>query len=302
MWAREQVLRFCAFCLLGSLRGQCASESYRYPCSDRDSACITSHSTSLLQVRSTNPGKQNRTMDMNSNIHFFPEKNVLLCACAKCGTTSLHTFVYRSLFGREWNYTDAPWITHPERWEGKLIKADSQMASQLIENPGVFSVAILRDPLERIKSSWKSKVACREVCPSADGLDRKWMVPDLLAIAGNTSKATCLSFSDFVDVLWSIHVQNKEHALDRHFSPQHLGCFKHLPREKWSMVADITDSTVAKELGRRLTNESVSEFPSSHNSECTEDFSISDTVRSHLQIITNAEYAALGLRPRDVAE
>lgn len=269
--------------------------------------CITNHSLSLLQAKFEVKVKENQHSETNENIEVnsssthlisYPKYNVVVCACAKCGCTSFADFIYNTIFGRQWDYSGPPWIMdNSDRWEGQREFITTESASTFMQNPEVFSLAIVRDPIERVQSAWKSKVACDEEGYTTDVSGRDKFVPALLALAGNTSEALCLSFPDFVDTLLSVHVQGKDSALNPHFLPQHLDCFKDFPVSKWSMVTNISDSAAAKELGRQLGNTTASSFPHSHQSSAPDspELLVSETVRRRLDFITKAEYMALGM-------
>eukprot|EP00930_Biecheleria_cincta_P043428 TRINITY_DN29820_c0_g1_i1.p1 TRINITY_DN29820_c0_g1~~TRINITY_DN29820_c0_g1_i1.p1 ORF type:complete len:308 (+),score=56.21 TRINITY_DN29820_c0_g1_i1:86-1009(+) len=232
-----------------------------------------------------------------SEINFIPQKNVVLCACDKCGTTSLYEFVYKALFGRKWNYEGAPWVQQPSnRWENQLESLDTGRASFLMGMESVFSLAIVRDPRKRLISSWKSKVACDTNCWQTDLGDRNRLVPELLRLAGNTSQADCLSFEDFVHTLFTIHSQGKAGQLDGHFLPQNLGCFRDFPRERWSKVADIVDPSAPRELSAHLGMAGdVASYGQVHKSKskCYE-LVASGATAHELDVITQAEYRAIG--------
>jgi len=232
---------------------------------------------------------------------YFPSKNVIMCACEKCGSTSLYMFMYQTLLGEEWNFTGPPFIQRgSHRWQGQLRTISAESAVTLMDtNPNMFSLALVRDPIERLQSAWKSKVACDNSCYRIDTDDRNWFVPQLLDLAGNTSKETCLSFPDFVDVLFSIHTQGKEGFLNLHFLPQNLHCFRDIPVEKWGKVATVKDADMAKELALHVGNTAVSSLPRIHVSDevCSENLLSSETVRSRLDAITKVEYTTLGMAP-----
>lgn len=231
-----------------------------------------------------------------SKINLISPSNVVLCACDKCGTTSLYAFVYKAIFGRDWHYEGEPWIQQPsERWENRLESLDMGRASDLMGNESVYSLAIVRDPRERLISAYKSKVACDTKCWRTDFDDRNRMVPELLRLAGNESEADCLSFEDFVHTLSTIHSQGKAGRLDSHFLPQNLGCFKDFPRERWSKVAEMSDPSAARELSAHLGIAGVSSFGQSHKSksECY-DLVASGATAHELDVITQAEYRVMG--------
>lgn len=235
------------------------------------------------------------------NIRLIPSKKVLVCACAKCGSTSLYEFIYRRMFGKPWKYTDGPWVQDVSlRWEDQLVEVNASMALNFIHNSEGHSFAFVRDPRERLISAWKSKVACGDrSCWHTDVQSRNSIVASLLALAGKTRNADCLSFNEFVDTMYLIDLQGKSSLLDQHLLPQHLGCFKDVPLEKWSMVRDIADRYAASELGVDLGDLHASSFPKDHMSvsgRCTEEVGVAAAKK--LDAITKAEYLGLGMDPQ----
>mmetsp|Transcript_34550 Transcript_34550/g.64516 ORF Transcript_34550/g.64516 Transcript_34550/m.64516 type:complete len:573 (-) Transcript_34550:28-1746(-) len=237
-----------------------------------------------------------------AEIFFFPQKNVVTCACSKCGSTSMYKFVYKSLFGKDWQWWNWPWpqedTKDPDRWEGQRQSIDATSALALMDKREVFSFTLVRDPQERLISSWKSKVSCDESCWKTDVTDRARLVPELLATVGNLSKVSCLSFDDFVETLHQAHSQGKAGILNRHFIPQHLDCFLDIPKGKWSKVVKVEDSDAARDLGAQFGNMSASSFPRIHGSHMNCSFPPpAHATAKKLEAITKAEYLALGLKP-----
>jgi len=133
-----------------------------------------------------------------------------------------------------------------------------------------------------------------------DTMDRKALVDGLLKLAGNTNDLDCMSFSDFVQTLHTIHLSGKAEFLDPHFLPQNLACLKDIPFQKWSMVAQADNPQAAKVLAAHLGGANSS-FPQTHSSsgqeECMEPLSGADIVEK-LNEITAMEYATLHMNPR----
>jgi len=261
----------------------------------------------LLQTRS----KEKRTEIVGDevedweedNLKLLPQKNIIFCACAKCGSTSLYRFIYQQLFGSAWPHKKEPYIQEPSyRWESKLQGINSNKALTLMntsrEPP--FSLAFMRDPRERLISAWKSKVACDADCWGTDKLDRQEMVPALLHLAGMV-RQECLSFASFIAALRTIHEQDKAWELNRHFIPQNLDCFRDIPIDRWSLATDISDPDAAKELSARLGTAKVSSFPVHHKTpqkqKCVEEVEQPD-IADALSALTEAEYRALHMDPK----
>lgn len=240
-----------------------------------------------------------KTMGSQVQYSRIPEKNVIMCACTHCGSTSLHNFAYQSLFHRARNYSDQP---RPQvvtsHWQNRLEQISASSVIDRFEDPHVFSLALLRDPRERLISAWKKTVACDSTCWSTGVEDRSQIVSELLALAGRNNRGTCLPFHEFVEALYQIHSQGKASALSHHFLPQHLGCFKDIPIGRWSQVTKVSDTDAAINLGKHLGNTSASRFPHDSMSpqQCSEGAS-GLGVQRLLDIVTAAEYRALGIKP-----
>ena len=176
-----------------------------------------------------------------------------ICACAKCGSTSLHSELFAIVHGRSFasmNYTSPPSI-HDDLTNQKLWKNNNIQAKRVKEWPQYDefknhgSFALIRDPRERIVSAWKSKVSCIDVESEVRG--HKRLVPHLLKLAGPIDNVTartdlgfpCMDLSDYLSVLSQIHTQGNEGLLDSHFRPQHLGCFKDIPPSMWTVVRQL---------------------------------------------------------------
>jgi hypothetical protein len=246
-------------------------------------------------------------------VNYFPEHSVLVFACAKCGSSSMYNFLYTELIGPvyEPNLTHYLSVPSPD-WKGQMIGISLEEAATRNAYPEVFSFALIRDPIERLISSWKSKAACDSHCFTTDKEDRSVMVPQLLALAGNTAQAKCLSFSDFLDVILSVHIQGKAQQLNRHFLPIHLSeAFEAIPVDKWDYVSQISSNISAEVLAEHLgdKNATAARFPDEHASDritgfegkvpdrsnCTDDGLVESAEdKEKLAVITKPEYDVLG--------
>lgn len=220
---------------------------------------------------------------------YLPEHDVAFCICAKCGCSSLYAWVYEQIFKKPWEYQDAPWVmaTDSSRWHGKVKKIS---ASQLTNVKKKF--AIIRDPQERLISSWKSKVSCENEKWGTDAPDRNVFVPSLAELAGLSDK-TCMDLEEFLQTLNTIHEQGKAPQLNPHFLPQQFGCFRDLAPGNWTMTAPISDPDLLQAFGGSLGVASKI-FPHVHSSK-TGELLISDRARDLLKNVTKSEYEALQL-------
>jgi hypothetical protein len=120
--------------------------------------------------------------------------SALLCACAKCGTTSFYRYLYKHIFGidyiAEYGFTK-PWIQNVyenPRWKPAFntTKMNDHDLLDLIGRPDTFSLALIREPKERFISAWKSKIACDGKRWHTDIKDRENLVLGLLDLAGTS--------------------------------------------------------------------------------------------------------------------
>lgn len=203
-----------------------------------------------------------RNVDGSLRLDYMPKQNVVVCACARCGMTSLYHFVYEQEFGRPWAHTGRPFVhqTTSFRWE-KQFEAVRAAERQNRVMHGAFSFALIRDPKERLVSAWKSKVACNQANTGVDMADRATIVPELRRLQGRDPNITCLSLEDFLSALRAIHQQGKASLLNIHFLPQTLGCFSRFPPSMWSQVATIKNSMATGALARKMSNYSAHIHP-----------------------------------------
>lgn len=225
-------------------------------------------------------------------VPYFPDANVALCTCLKCGSTSLYSLAYKTVLGKEWPFPDAPWIhdLYSPRWEGKVT---SVLASEIKEK-NVTSIALLRDPKERLISAWKSKVACDEEGWATDTYERQNVVDNLLLLAGRSQGSHCLPFEEFLSVLHDIHQAGDAWMLNWHFLPQQFGCFHVMPREEWTVASAVDDPLLASSLSAALGGPAEVAMPRAHSSG-GETLDLSENAQRLLDSVTRKEYEAVGL-------
>eukprot|EP00448_Togula_jolla_P005481 CAMPEP_0170593374 /NCGR_PEP_ID=MMETSP0224-20130122/13413_1 /TAXON_ID=285029 /ORGANISM="Togula jolla, Strain CCCM 725" /LENGTH=277 /DNA_ID=CAMNT_0010917321 /DNA_START=208 /DNA_END=1041 /DNA_ORIENTATION=+ len=241
--------------------------------------------------------------DTNIFMHYMPEENLVACGCGKCGSTSMWHYIYEKKFGHPWNYTGEPYAQDvtSERWEGKVIhEKDMDNQSEIMKNAG-FKFALVRDPKERLISSWKSKVACNGDLYGTDVGTREFFTQRLLETAGNgrSSKVPCLSLEDFLETLQKVHSNQKERFLDRHFLPQTEGCFSRFSPGNWSMIATISDPQAFSKLGEALGSYGN---PAPYEHASTSQVQVTERSLELLNNITAKEYELLGdhLQPQKI--
>mmetsp|Transcript_67624 Transcript_67624/g.147297 ORF Transcript_67624/g.147297 Transcript_67624/m.147297 type:complete len:312 (+) Transcript_67624:39-974(+) len=237
---------------------------------------------------------QLKRSDLDIFMHYMPEDNVVACGCGKCGSTSMWHFIYEKKFGHPWEYKGEPYAQEvtSERWEGKVIHEKDEVEQASIMDKA-FSFALIRDPKERLISSWKSKVSCAGDVYGTDVLTRDFFTQRLLETAGNgpSSKVHCLSLEDFLAALQKVHQAQKERFLDRHFLPQTSGCFFKFPPEKWSMVATASDGEAFYTLAEKLGAQGA---PAPYEHASTARVNVSERALALLDNVTAAEYEMLG--------
>lgn len=211
-------------------------------------------------------------------MRYMPAHDVVVCGCAKCGTSSLYEFIYEHEFEKNWQDVyggSAPYVHEVEsdRWGGKFkMVSDTTEQAKLMKD--AFSFAIIRDPRERLLSAWKSKIACGcggEQCDFfTDVRTRPSMVKSLLELAGANKSAAqeggkCMDFDHFLRVISKIHQDGNAMLLDRHFLPMSMGCFFEYPPSSWSKIVTLKRPGALADLAKKIGSKTTT-APDSHSS------------------------------------
>lgn len=186
------------------------------------------------------------------NVFLVPKSQLLVCIYPKAGTTSFFHFLYHGLVGRRYPVLNhslpesklrESFIQHVEgeRWHGLLRRfSDLSLEEQrqfLVGSAdreatyrNYYRLAIKRHPISRLVSAWKSKLQC---AGAGDTLDQRELTHHLLNLAqvhnrnfsvmtrkSQKKSSTCLSLSEYVEVLEAIGNQHLHHELDSHFLKQ----------------------------------------------------------------------------------
>lgn len=224
------------------------------------------------------------------------ENGVVVCTCAKCGSTSLFKFVYENTFGHSWEFKDAPYLQEvwSPRWEKSVSVVTDAAAQKAVMNKA-YSFALVRDPKERLLSAWSSKVSC-DNRTSADNGERAVFVTQLLKVAGKDWSASCLSLQDFLVALNDIHMANNSHLLNDHFRPQTQECFENFAPSQWSKVVSIRDKYAFTELATHLGKDAASAANAlpAHTHASAHNYAVNLDTQVLLNMITVKEYAVLG--------
>lgn len=246
-------------------------------------------------------GKANEDLFMR----YMPDRNLVICGCGKCGSTSMYGYIYTQLHGHSFQDEHGPAGPYVQevfskRWKDAFqLVLDNDTQDALMKSE--FSFALIRDPKERIISAWKSKVACSDGFQT-DQDDRNEFVPAVLRLANRWgNKATCLDLTTFVEYLRDIQQLGRAQYLDRHFLPQNHGCFRRFPPEKWSKVTPIGAPGAFAELANVLGSKDGT-APESHSSEAK--LLVTKSLAKLLDEVTADEYAMLSayLPPSSIKE
>lgn len=243
---------------------------------------------------------------MDNYLYYLPDTNVILCSCEKCGSTSLLAFVYKALFGHRWNYSDAPWVQDvSHRWNlnGKplLSKIGGKTARKLIKKKGAYGFALVRDPVKRLVSAWKSKLQCEQIGAEGDGQakvdmdDRGMFVPMMLKLQNRSFRASCLSLNDFARALLNIHNDQHNYYLQTHFLSQRLHCFRDVEPKRWSRVGALgtnSGNSALVELAARLGSNGTM-IEQLHRSESKKHKSMDGELMKMLEVVTKKDYLAI---------
>jgi hypothetical protein len=228
-------------------------------------------------------------------------RTLSLCACAKCGSTSVFMALFAAIAGHPWDRRGPPWVQAYMRWGLRGVASGPW--------PGDVHVHIIRDPISRYLSAFRSKIMC---CPGSerpcmgDPGDGLRIAPKLLELAryGPTRKrpARCLNIDDYALALRAVHDHGDQADIDGHFRPQHLDC-PSVQMKKEGVLLRGNVSELAPALaglggfafaGGRIRVEHLHASTDAQMNATTLD-GISATARSALCSLSRPEYRALHL-------
>ena len=172
---------------------------------------------------------------------------LVFCTCAKCGSTSAYKWFFSALYGRPFSRDDSgSFLQDHDKWTPHLPRLPVYSKAELPKE-GTTYLALVRDPLARYLSAYKSKLACWDA--GVNKRDRPFLVNALLRLAresglnmtASRSDATagsetssshlakadstddsCLSFEQFTMALAAVHEAGKAEDLNDHLLPQDL--------------------------------------------------------------------------------
>jgi len=202
-----------------------------------------------------------------------------MCACAKCGTSSLGNYMYEVATGKAWNYTGPPYVQsyNSERWPSGTWETHTDVQSV------AKSIAFVREPVGRLISAWVDKIrdnnkkgsrfyGCNLVY--AEGRNRTLADP------------TYIDLDTFAEMIKNAHDAGNDELLNEHMRPQNKYCFRQNDVAAWSLVGEIGNETMTNMLGQLLG--SGVEFPHQHATSSSE-VEVSAQARADLEAATAEE-------------
>jgi hypothetical protein len=115
-----------------------------------------------------------------SPMDWIPTKKVGVCACAKCGTTAIYNAIYEGIFKQEafkpgggennWGFIQKIHDPHwHSLWSARGGPPDFFVSGENFTEPGThdgWAIAFVREPVSRLISAWKDKMACGLYIPA----------------------------------------------------------------------------------------------------------------------------------------
>jgi hypothetical protein len=173
---------------------------------------------------------------------------LVFCTCAKCGSTSAYRWFFSALYGTPFSDdSQGSFLHNHAEWTPRLPTVPVYSEAKLPAE-GTMYLALVRDPLARYLSAYKSKLACWD--EGVEKRDRPFIVNGLVSLAresglnmtASRSDATaagfetssshltkadatddpCLSFEQFTTALSAVHEAGNAEDLNDHLLPQDL--------------------------------------------------------------------------------
>lgn len=230
-----------------------------------------------------------------SAVRYMPSQNLVTCACPKCGSTSLFDLIYEQTFSKQWDMESckaSPQNIASKCWHG-LIQDQEQLTYDRFFHS--FAFAVIRDPIERLVSSWKSKYACDDDRYGQD-LDEKdhkaRRVEELLRLSGEVGNASCLALKDFASALLEVKHRGLQEDLNPHIMPQQDFCFSFYPPSAWSQIVVLSERNTFRSLAQYLGN-ADNDNVNSHEHASEANVEIDKLTSLKLASVTEDEYVFL---------
>ena len=172
---------------------------------------------------------------------------LVFCTCAKCGSTSAYRWFFSALYGKPFSDDSGSFLQNHAEWTPRLPTVPVYTKAKRPAE-GTTYLALVRDPLARYLSAYKSKLACWDMgvekkdragivnalvsLARESGLDMTASRTDAAAARSETSSPhltetdstddPCLSFEQFTTALSAIHEAGNAKDLNDHLLPQDL--------------------------------------------------------------------------------
>lgn len=190
-----------------------------------------------------------------------PFQRAVVCMCGKCGSTSFFNMLYQQIFDQPFKGPKNVYVqeTDSEPWKGVFQKRlNVSNAKEILSHPKTFSFAIIREPISRLISAWKSKLACDDKRWKTEIGARWFLMQGLLELSGmpipkrfqglnlkESKDQYCLEFPEYVEALRLVYSRGKQDELNGHFNPQHLHCFRTTKPTDWTHIVVASDPSIA---------------------------------------------------------
>lgn len=234
---------------------------------------------------------------------------VWLCACAKCGSTSMMASLHEAIVGRHFiKLNERSSVQDWQNWD--IDKSGPWHLNIDAPAEGTSKVAlwVSRDPLERYFSAFRDKVMCCDpTITETQGATRvpcmrdKAHAPPVLAsllrwsIMAMGTKVQpevlpCLYFTEYAKALRRVHEKGLQGKLDDHVKPQNRMCGVFIPRGASVVGGNVSYilSSFSKLYGLNDHHKSLRENTNTHAK-----FNVSADDIKHLCFVSELEYSTM---------
>lgn len=261
-----------------------------------------------------------------TDVVYFPDSSVVVCGCAKCGTTSLMAWIYKVTHnGKSWPYVGPPWIhSFSPRWGNtNVVLLNAKAQARVFADPTVLTVALVREPSERLLSSWQSKLQCEAGKRGEIDADGPAVIRTIAAVLGGAATITsrpplplftvrmsrvvnrgCLYVHEYAALLDEVHRRHDPSHLDAHILPQQHGCFKSQPYQTWTFTTQAkylsaNDTALRRLSAAFLPGRPTVPFPHTHRSSVDQSAAgaLFPKSRRVLRSLSAEERTAIGMPP-----
>ena len=194
------------------------------------------------------------------NYNFISKRQayqLVLCTCAKCGSTSLLTALCRSFRGsHNDSRCEGNSVYYTKLWGSNEQKNRFRRFFAIKPNSLAVYMWSYRDPVERYISAYKSKLQCCNSISRVPCIPRQnyYFAQNLITMTrgykrhvlrpgANASNISCLFMEEYVRALEVHHFRKEQNKLEQHFFPQHLEC--PLPKTNGNIKATIYSGNIS---------------------------------------------------------